>query len=173
MEENQPKIGKFSWTYGLLLGGVSVIFSLMLYSMDLHYEQGWDIRSIGIALTIAAIVFGMIQFKKANGGYLTIVQGLKLGAGIALISGILGLIWYALLSNVIEPDFFDKSMEIAKVKVLEENPKMTDEQWNQGVEMQKKFAWMAYPIILIINIITGLVIGLIASLFLKKQNPQD
>ncbi len=173
MEENQPKIGKFSWSYGLLLGGVSVIFGLMLYSMDLHYEQGWDIRSIGIVLTVVAIVIGMIAFKKANGGYLKIVHGLKLGAGITLVAAILGIVWYALLSNVIEPDFMDKSMEIAKVQVLEDNPKMTDEQWDQGVEMQKKFAWMAYPAILIINVITGLVIGLIAGMFMKKQNPED
>jgi hypothetical protein len=145
----------------------------MLYSADLHYEQGWAIRSIGILLTIAAIALGVLQFKKANNGYLKIGHGLKLGAGIALVSAILGLIWYALLSNVIEPDFLDKSMEIAKVKVMDENPKMTDEQWDKGVEMQKKFAWMAYPAILIINVITGLIIGLIAGLILKKQNPAD
>lgn len=171
MEENEPKIGKFTWTYGLLLGLVSVIFGVMLYSADLHYEQGWEIRTIGIVLTIAAIVVGVIQYKKANNGYLKIVHGLKLGAGMALVAAILGLLWYALLSNVIEPDFLDKSMDIAKVKVMEENPKMTDEQWNQGVEMQKKFAWMAYPAILIINVITGLVIGLIVGLILQKQRP--
>ncbi len=27
MEENQPKTGKFALTYGLLLGGISVIFA--------------------------------------------------------------------------------------------------------------------------------------------------
>ena len=42
-----------------------------------------------------------------------------------------------------------------------------------GRRNAEKFAWMAYPAILIINVITGLVIGLIASLFMKKQNPED
>lgn len=172
MEVNQPKIGKFSWTYGLLLGAASVAFSVMLFTMDMHYEQGWAVRIIGLVLMLAAVLLGIIQYKKANSGFLIISDGLKLGAGIGLVSAILALIWYALLTNVIEPDFFDKSMEIAKVKVLEDNPKMTDEQWNQGVEMQKSFAWLAYPFVIIINIIIGLVIGAIAGAVMKNPRPE-
>ena len=171
MEENQPKIGKFAWTYGLLLGAAGVVFSVMLYSMDMHYEQGWDIRIIGTLLMIAVIVLAAIQYKKANSGYLTISDALKLGAGIGLVGAILSLVYYALLTNVIEPDFMDKAMEVAKVKTFEENPKLTEEQWNQGVEMQKKFAWLAYPFVIIINLVMGLVIGLVTGLIMKKQKP--
>jgi len=171
MEVTQPKIGKFSWTYGLLLGVVGVIFSVMLFSMDMHYEQGWTIRIVGIVLMIAAIILGISQYKKANSGFLKVVEGVKLGAGIGLVAAILSIIWYALLTNVIEPDFFDKSMEIAKVKVLEENPQMTDEQWNQGVEMQKSFSWLAYPFIIIINVILGLIIGAIVGAIMKNNRP--
>lgn len=172
MEENQPKIGKFSWTFGLLLGLATIAFSVMLYSMDLHYEQGWGVRSINLVLMVAAIILAIIQYKKANSGFLKIVEGVKLGAGIGLVAAILGLIWYALLTNFIEPDFFDKSMEIAKVKVLEDNPQMTDEQWDQGVEMQKKFSWMAYPIVIILNIIIGLIIGVIVGAIMKNKRPE-
>ena len=171
MEENQPKIGKFSWTYGLLLGVAGIAFSVMLYSMDMHYEQGWPIQLIGTLLMIAVIVLATIQYKKANSGYLTISEALKLGAGIGLVGAILSLIYYALLTNVIEPDFMDKAMEMAKVKTFEENPKLTEEQWSQGVEMRKKFAWVAYPFIIIINVIMGLVIGLVTGLIMKKQKP--
>ncbi len=62
-------------------------------------------------------------------------------------------------------------MELAKVKTFEDNPKMTEEQWTQGVEMQKKFAWITYPVILIFNIIIGLIVGLVSGLVMKKQNP--
>lgn len=171
MEENQPKIGKFIWTFGLLLGLVSIAFGVILFSMDMHYEQGWDIRIIGILVLIAAIVLGTIQYKKANSGFLSISEALKLGAGIGLVGGIFSLIWYAVLTNIIEPDFMDKAMEIAKAKTLEENPKLTEEQWAQGVEMQKKFAWVTYPILLLFNVILGLIIGFFTGLFLKKQKP--
>ena len=169
MEENQPKIGKFAWTFGLILGIASIIFSFMLYSVDMHYEQSWSVRIIGTLLMIAAIVVAIMQFKKANSGYLSISNALKLGAGIGLVGGILALAFYWLLTNVIEPDFMDKAMEIAKVSAVEANPQMTDEQWAQGVEMQKKFAWLAYPIGIIFQVVIGLIIGLLAGLIMKKQ----
>jgi len=171
MEENQPKTGKFALNYGVLLGVVSVIFGLMLFSMDLHYDQGWAIRGVSLVLALAAIIFGISQFKKANNGFLTISQALKLGTGIALIAGIIGLIYFFILSNVIEPDYMDKMYEIGKETAMADNPNLTEEQIDQGIEMQKSFAWLTYPIILIFNIIIGLVFGLIGGLIMKKQKP--
>ncbi|MBT8306040.1 MAG: DUF4199 domain-containing protein [Maribacter sp.] len=171
MEENQPKTGKFALNFGVLLGVVSVVFGLMLFSMDMHYDQGWAIRGISLALTLAAILFGISQFKKANDGFLTISQALKLGTGIALIAGIIGLIYFFLLSNVIEPGYMDKMYEIGKETAMADNPELTEEQIDQGIEMQKSFAWLTYPIVLIFNIIIGLVFGLIGGLIMKKQKP--
>ncbi|MDV7138518.1 DUF4199 domain-containing protein [Maribacter sp. TH_r10] len=171
MEQNEPKTGKFALNFGVILGVVSVIFGLMLFSMDMHYDQGWAIRGVSLALTVAAIFLGILQFKKANEGYLTISQALKIGTGIALIAGIIGLIYFFLLSNVIEPDYMDKMYEIGKVKAMADNPNLTEEQIDQGIEMQKGFAWLTYPFILIMNIIIGLILGLISGLILKKQKP--
>lgn len=169
MEENQPKTGKFIWTYGSLLGLAGIAFAVILYSMDMHYEQGWDVRIIGTLLLIVAIVWATQQYKKANAGYLILSDALKLGAGIGLVASIFSLIWYALLTNVIEPGFMDKAMEVAKVTAFEDNPKITEQQWQQGVEIQKKFQWLFYPIGMIINILIGLIIGLITGLIMKKQ----
>lgn len=169
MEENQPTIKKISWTFGIILGLVSIVFSLMLYSVDMHYEQSWTVRIISTLLMIAAIVFATVQYKKENSGFLTLSEALKLGTAIGVISGIITLAFFWLLTNVIEPDYMEKAMEIAKVGAFEANPKMTDEQWSQGAEMQEKFAWLAYPIGIIINIIFGLIIGLVTGLIMKKE----
>ena len=169
MEENQPKIGSFIWTYGSLLGLAGVAFAIMLYSMDMHYEQGWDVRIIGTVLLIAAIVWATKQYKKANNEFLVLSDALKIGAGIGLVGALFSLAWYAVLTKVIEPDFMDKAMDIAKVATFDDNPKLTEEQWQQRVEMQKKFEWLGYPIGLIINIVIGLIIGLVTGLIMKKE----
>lgn len=171
MEENQPKTGKIALMFGLLTGGVGIIFAIMLFTMEMQYERGVAVQGVQIAILAAGIILAVAQFKKTNSGYLNISQALKVGAGVALIAGILGLLWFFVFSNLIEPDFMDKSMELAKVKTFEDNPKMTEEQWKQGVEMQKKFAWITYPVILILNIIIGLIVGLVSGLVMKKQNP--
>jgi len=169
MEENQPKTGKFSLNFGLLTGGIGVIFAIMLLTMDMHYDQGWGVRGTQMAILAGGIIFGILQFKNANSGFLSLSEALKLGAGIGLISAIVGIAYFLVLSNVIEPDYMDKSFEIAKQTAMEQNPEITEEQMDQGLEMQKKYAWVSYPIIILFNVILGLIVGLLAGLVMKKQ----
>lgn len=169
MEENQPKIGKFSLNYGLILGLISVVFGVMLYTQGMHYEMNTSVIVISTILTIVVIVLGTLAYKKANGGYLKLGEAVKLAVGIALVSTILSLLYQYVLINFIEPDFMDKAIALAKPDAFEKNPSMTEEQWEQGVAMQKKMSWLRYPIGLIISCLLGLVIGLITGLILKKN----
>ena len=171
MEENQPKTGKFALNYGLLAGGVGIIFGIMLFTMDMQYERGFAVQAINIAILATVIVIGIYQYKKANHTFLTISEALKVGAGIALIAGLLGILYFFIFSNYVEPDYMDNMYELGKQEAMEKNPKLTEEQIDQGIEMQKSFAWISYPIILIFNIIIGLVVGVITGLILKKQKP--
>jgi|TARA_R110002012_G_scaffold119105_3_gene268090 hypothetical protein len=172
MEQQQPKTGKFALNYGLLLGIISVVFAVMLFTQKMHYETSTAVIVISIVI-LAAITFVAVNaFKKANGGYLTITEALKVAVGVALIGAIITLIYQFVLTNFIEPDFMDKAMELAKPKAMEQNPNMTEEQWEQGVEMQKSFAWIQYPVILIMNCVIGLVLGLITGLILKKSKAE-
>ncbi|MCR9262702.1 MAG: DUF4199 domain-containing protein [Flavobacteriaceae bacterium] len=171
MEEQQLKTGKFVLNYGLLLGLVSVVFGVMLYTQKMHYEMSTPIMIVSVILTAVAIFMGVNAFKKANGGYLKIGEALKVAVGIALISAIISLLYQYVLTNFIEPDFIDKAMEIAKPKTFEQNPSLTEEQWEQGVTMRKKMNWISYPIGLIISCVIGLVLGLITGLILKKAKP--
>jgi hypothetical protein len=171
MEENQPKIGKFSLNYGLITGLIGIAFGIILFTMDLHYERGFAVQGIQIAILVAGIIFGISQFKKANTGFLSVGQAVKLGAGVALIAGILGLLYFFVFSNFIEPDFMDNMYELGKQQALEDNPQLTSEQIDQSIEMQKKLAWITYPVILIFNILIGLIVGWIGGLIMKKAKP--
>ncbi|WP_318308991.1 DUF4199 domain-containing protein [Flagellimonas crocea] len=169
MEEQTPKTGKFALNYGLLLGLISVVFGVMLYTQKMHYETSTAVIVISIVILAAITFFAVNAYKKANGGYLTISEALKVAVGIALIGAVISLLYQFVLTNFIEPDYMDKVMEIAKPKAMAQNPNMTEEQWEQGVEMQKSFAWIQYPVLLIMNCVIGLVIGLITGLILKKS----
>lgn len=170
MEENQPKTGKFALNYGLLTGIIGVIFGIMLFAMDMHYEQGAAIQITQTLILAAGIIFAIVQFKKAGGGFLTISESLKVGAGVALIAAIVGLLYFFILSNIIEPDYLDKVYEIGKIKTMADNPSLTEEQIDQGIEMQKGFAWIMYPVGIIINVLIGLFFSLITGLILKKED---
>lgn len=171
MEENQPKVSSFILKFGLISGLISVAFGLMLYFQGLHYERGIAVQAIPYVILAIAIVIGIIQFKKANSSYLKLGQALKLGAGIGLISALIGTIYFLVLSNVIEPDFMANTMEIAKTQAFEQNPKLTEEQWDQGAAFQAKFFPVFLAAGLVLSALYGLIIGLFTGLVTKKDNP--
>ena len=170
MEENQPKTGKLALTYGLILGGISVVFGLMLYSMDMHYQRDWTIQVVGIVITIVALALAINQFKKANNGFLTMRQALKVGVGTALIAAVIGILYQYILANFIDPEFMNKAIESQMSEAIASGS-ITSEQADQQMEMGKKFFWIGYPIYLIFSVIIGFIISLILGLIMKKQKP--
>src|SRR5690606_42117430 len=138
MEENKPKTGKIALTYGLILAAISIIFMLMLISLDIHYQGGTMEMGVSIVITIAVIVIGMMQFKKANNGFMSFGQGLKVGVGIGLVGGIIGIIFKQIMAGLIDPQMMEKAMEYQKGLLLE-STKMTAEQVDAQIEMGKKF----------------------------------
>ncbi len=170
MEDNQPKTGKFSLNYGLILGAIGVVFGIMLYSMDAHTSQDPSNTAISIVIMVAVIIWGIISYRKANNGFLTLGEALKLGAGIALVSGIITVIYTLLMVNVLDTEFAVKIAEGQKA-ANEAAGVLTDAQIQQQYDGTINFFWITYPFILIFNIIAGLVIGLIGGLILKKAKP--
>lgn len=170
MEDNQPKTGKFSLNYGLILGAIGVIFGIMLYSMDAHTSQDPLNTAISIVIMVAVIIWGIFSYRKANNGFLTLGEALKLGAGIALVSGIITVIYTLLMVNVLDTEFAVKIAEGQKA-ANEAAGVLTDAQIQQQYDGTINFFWITYPFILIFNIIAGLIIGLIGGLILKKAKP--
>lgn len=168
MESKKPTTGKYSLNYGLILGGLGVVFGLMLYFADAHTSQSPVTQVISIVLSVGVIFWGLLQFKKANDGYLTIGQALKLGAGIALIAGIIQVLYTIFLANVLDPEFTSKIMDMRMEEAVAAGTIPAD-QVQQSKEMGEKFFWFGYPVMVIVSVIFGLVIGLVGGLIFKKS----
>lgn len=174
MEENQPKTGKFALTYGLLLGAISVIFTFMLYTMDMHYQNEWPVIVISIAISLTILIIGMLQFKKANNGFMSFGQALKVGVGISLIGGVIAIIFMLILGNFIDPEMLEKSLDFQKAKLMETTA-FTPDQIDSQLEMQRKFTTPTMQILfgLLTSIVSGFIYSLIPALVLKKQEVLD
>jgi hypothetical protein len=169
MEENQLKTGKFAWTYGAIGGGIGIVFTLMLMSMDMLYDQGWGKSVVSTLILVAVIILAIFNFKKQNQGFLSLKQALKVGVGTALVAALVALVFTYLLTNFFVPDFMDKTAELSRITIKEKNPQITPEQLDNAIEMQKKFFWIAYPMILIFNLFIGFIVSLISGLIMKKE----
>ena len=171
MENQELKTSKYALRYGLILGGISIVFGIMLYSLDMQYEQGWQIGLVNIIIMIAVIIMAIIAFRKDNGGLLSLGQALKVGIGTALIAGILGIIYQMVLMNVLDPDFMANMMEIRKGEMIAQNPNMTQDEIDAASEMMQKFSGPGITIAfgLIGSVFFGFIFSLIGGLILKRS----
>ena len=171
METPRLPIKKFAINNGLLLGLLSIVLGVIFYVLDMHLERNWISSILSLALTTGVIIYAFKQYKGANEGFMTLGQAIKLGLGIALIAGIIGVIFNYLLMNVIEPDMINQIMEKQQEAMIESNPNMTDQQLEAASEMTAKFMTpgMMAAFGLIASLFFGFIISLITGLVMKRD----
>ncbi len=170
MEDQQKPTKKIALNYGVYFGFASILLSVIMYAMGKQHEQGWEVTVISLAIMATIIVLGIKKFKDMNGGFMTLGQGLKTGVGIALIGGIISIIYTLIFMNFIEPDSFEKGVEIARQKMLD-NPNLSEEQIDAQMEMVEKFSGPGTIAIfgLLWTLFLGFIFSLIGSAILQKK----
>ncbi len=142
--------------------------------MDMHYQNDPVVQIIAAIVGIFIIMFGIIQFKKENKGFLNLSDALKIGLGISLVGGVISVVFNYIMMNIIDPDTLEKGFEFAKQKMLSNDPEMSVETANQFIEMSKGFyspLSMALTTI-IVSLIFGFLVSLIGGLIVKKSQPE-
>ena len=128
MEIQKASVKKIALPYGAVLGLVTVLLSVVVYVMDLTYEQPWWQGVLAMIMIIVCTVMGIKAFKKDNSGFLSLGEAIKVGLAIALIASIIGVAFNLVFMNFIEPDFTANMLAAAETNMLEQNPNMTQEQ---------------------------------------------
>ncbi|MBP2833076.1 DUF4199 domain-containing protein [Aquimarina sp. U1-2] len=171
MENDATSTKKITINYGIILGILSVILGVVIYITDGYAKQNWINNIVGVAIIAGVIIFGIKAFKTTNNGFLTLSEALKTGVGIALVGGIIGVIWTILLMTVIDPEIMNQITEVQRRQMIENYPDMSEEQLNQSLEMAKKFSspYMIGAFALIWNLFLGLIISLCAGLVMQKK----
>ncbi len=173
MEDQQKPTKKIALNNGLILGFALILIAVVNYAMGNAYSQDWKIAVISYVIMVIIIFIGIKKYREANGGFLTMGQGLKTGVGIALIGAVLSIIYTIIFMTVIEPDFIDKTMEIAHQTLLEDSS-LSEEQIEAQMDISRKFSspGIFAAVGLVWLTFLGFVFSMISSLILKK-NEED
>ena len=174
MENQKITTAKTALNFGLILGGISLVYSLMLFFLDMHFQGETATSLIGYALLIGLVLWAIMHFKKNNDDYISLSEALKTGVGTALISAIIVCIYTIVMIQYLDPEFLDKSIEYQKQKMLQENPEISVESVNKMFDMQKEFSgpFIISGFIIIFNLFFGFIISLIVGLIVKKSKPE-
>ena len=160
---------------GLVLGLVSILIGVVNYALGNIYKPHWIISVVGILITIAFIVLGIKKIKESNNGFLKLGEALKIGLGIALISGIIYTVYLFVFTSYIEPDFYTNMLKVQEANMLEQYPNMSDEQLETSLEMAGKFMGPGVTSAFTIagSLFFGFIIALIVGLIMKKSEDID
>ncbi len=170
MEEN-VNVWKANLTNGLIFGLVGIVYSLVMYFLDLSLNKTQGYIFLVIA---AAMLFLLLKSYRDNVRHGQITYGESIGAGVIIYlyySLIMALFVY-ILFTVIDPGLIGK--QLAMTEEMLQKKGMSQEAIDAGMKINAKImkpAIMA-PISILGNMIWGVILSLIVGIFIKKEgNP--
>lgn len=170
MEHEAASNKSITMNYGVILGAIMVLISVTMYATGMALEgKQWPVFLYYIIFPIV-IIYGINQYKKLNANSLNLGQAMKVGLKIAVISGLIFALYSMLFHYVIDPEFGQQSLDVARDKMLE-NPNMTEEMVDQSMEWAEKFS---NPILggafwIVLSTIFGAIYSLIGGLVMKTE----
>ncbi len=183
MENQKNQTQMLILNYGLILGFASVLISVLIYALGLIYVMKILLMTllISILISIILIILGIKKFKKLNNGFLSITEAIKIGLGIALISGLISVSYSIIFNTFLEPEY-EKNMILVSEQWAYEAFNIPDEQFEKMQEENQEkinnlevnnFKNFAKGIST--SLIFGLVVSTIAGLIMKKsqENPYN
>lgn len=171
MEEKPVSLMKSSLTYGIYLGIVTILLSVVLYVLGYTFEK-W-VQYSTLPIIIGGIIWAQIAYKKALGGEMTYGQAIGVGTMTAIFSSVLSAIYTYLLFTVIDPSLIEQLRLFTEQQIVEQG-KVPEEQLDMVIEMMTKFQkpWIMAVSAIFTGGFMGVIISLITGIFTKK-NPSD
>jgi hypothetical protein len=171
MEEKKRSLSVNALNYGLITGGVMIVFNLILFISNLYMNQ--SLGYIGYLFMLGGMVWGTLEYrKKLQNGFMTYGEAFLSCFLIGLFAGILGVIYTVIYTKFINPGFINEIVEQARIKMQAKN-NLTEDQIETALDYTRKFTtplWFAI-LGLLASAFMSLILGLLAAIFLKKVDP--
>ncbi|MBI9039510.1 MAG: DUF4199 domain-containing protein [Bacteroidales bacterium] len=168
METKKLSASKFSLGYGLIIGALLIILSLVLNMFGMKQAQNYN--WISYVIILAGIIWGSLVYRNSySEGLITYGQSFSVGFLIGLYAAILSTIFSFIYLSYINPGSINEILEITRENLYDQE--LSDDQIEQAMNFTEK---MTTPIImsgivLIWNTICAVVFALIVSIFVKKE----
>jgi hypothetical protein len=163
-----PSTTRIGLKYGIYTGVSLVGYSLLLYTLNLNNESSLSILSSVIG--IAGLVFGVIEYKRADEGYVSFGQAFHIGMVVSVISGLFDAFF-----NLIYLSYNSTILEKLKGEMIKsyEKQKLSDEQIEQ---LMPFINWFCSPsgifiMSVIVSFVGGALLSLLVAAIMQKKRP--
>ncbi|HOX82774.1 MAG TPA: DUF4199 domain-containing protein [Chryseolinea sp.] len=164
-----PTIMSVGLKFGAILGLVSIIQSLIVFAIGSNpLTSDWKNTVVGIAISVAVIIFAQKAFKDGGDGYMSYGQGLGIAMVTSMIAIAIGMVFTFVYINFIDTTAFEAIWEKAAEDM--EAKGQSQEQIDMGLEWGRKLFWVMY---LIGGAFGSFIVGLIVTIFTQKKAPEQ
>ena len=173
--ENKNAQLQYGAKWGFILGLVGIIIQVLCYVINKELLVTMSFGFSVLAITIAILVYALINYRKENGGVLTFKEGFMITLYAFIVSSLLTTIFNYILYNFIDPDLsnFIKEKAINTTTQMMEKFGAPQDKIDETIEkMQSQdFSQNLYASLkqFLGSIIFGAIIALILAAILKKQ----
>ena len=171
MEQKNVPASKGALNYGILLSIALIIYSLLLFVLGLD-SHPW-LNYLSYIIMIVGIYLATVNFRnKYQDGLISYGKAVGVGFFTVLVASVIMAVYTFIYFSYINPDVFQQAMIEAEQRMLEEG--MSDMQVDQALSMMERFQkpWVSTIFAFLGNILIGLVIALITSIFIKREEPK-
>ena len=167
----KPSTAKIALKWGAVAGITTIIYQTILFVTGMNRNQ--SLGYVTVVFTIGGLYLAIAEYKRENGGYLSIGEGVGLGVLTATVMGILSSTYSIIYMTYIDPNVMKEGLEIARQQ-MEDQGNMTDDQIDQAMEISQKFSspGILFLISLIWSALSGAILSLIISAIMRRE-PAD
>ncbi len=166
--EEKSTFWKSAMTYGLYLGIVAILYSVILYiaNQNLNPALTW----INFVILTVGLYLSQLAYRNRQlNGYISYSTALGFGVAVMLCSGIIQSVYTVILYKL-DPSLLDQMRMMQEETMLKQG--LPEESIEAATEMINKFQ---NPMLLAISglfsfAFLGFIISLITSIFVKKKN---
>lgn len=170
MENTTPSAFKSALKFGLILAVISILYSLLLYSLGLFANK--YLGFVSLLILLGMLIWGIKDYRdKKAGGFVSLGKAFAIGFYIGLIYAVISAIYTFVFFKYFDPEMVVKMMADAEEKLVQSNPNMDESQIETAMSYTRKFmspTWMAMWG-LIMNLIFSAVLSIIVAAVMKKE----
>jgi len=182
MEEKneQPTLMNHIIKWGLIVGGVSITLTILLYAVD--YTLMVQLKTLFALLMVyfGIATYAGIDYRKSVGGYLKYGKAFVHGFGIFAVSGLIATIFSFILYNVIDTELPQKLTDasIENTRQMMENFGTPEDAMDKAMadakaSTEKQFTPAGQALSFLSILFFSAIMALISAIFVKKNEPEE
>lgn len=158
---------------GVIAAAVAIVTVLVAFILNMRMI-GWTFQSISYILLIAVMIYGLLQFRKANGGFMAFAQAILIVLVAGVVCSVISYFFNLVYFNFINPDYINEVMEYSKEAVQKMGMVMNDEleaSMQANAEKSMHFSILNFSMGIIGSLVIWSILGSILGAIFSKKDP--